>query len=984
MGAPVFLPGSVEERLPPFLEALRLSGFSGDIADDAASRVVHSTDNSIYQRTPAAVIFPRDGEDILRAVRAAALHRMPVTARGGGTGTNGQSLTSGVIVDCSRHMNRVLAFDPEARTITVEPGMVLDQLNAFLKPHGLFFPPTVSTASRATIGGMIATDASGKGSRIYGRTSDYVEALEVVLADGSAGTVKAEDAEGLRRIAAEGGRLAIAAARVIEAVEAHRAEIEAVFPKMNRGLTGYNLLDVKGRDGRVRLQKLLAGSEGTLAFTRAATLRLVPRPAFRAIAVLRYASFRAALDDIARLLGADPAAIEIMDDKVLALAQEDVVWASLEKVLGGATDRPVAGLNVVEFVGDTREAVEAQLERLSSLPASRDQDLIDQITVRDQALVGTVWDLRKKAVGLLGRLGGIPFIEDTAVPPESLPAYVAEFRALLDGHGLDYGMFGHADVGCLHVRPVLDMRNSDHAALIRPLSDAVANLTKRYGGLLWGEHGRGVRGEYSPLFFGPELTPVLSKIKAAFDPGNLFNPGKLAVPAEGLVVDRIDGVPFRGAFDRQLDQPHAERFGKAVACNGNGACHGWDAFDLMCPSYKATRDRNQSPKGRAALLREWARRKSSGEDRDAAFRPFEDEVKAALDTCLSCKACASLCPVKVDIPAMRADFFASYYESRRRPLRHRALGLLETGLTAARRMPALARVLTRSKLVAAIAEKAFGLVDLPAFHAARKAAAHPVGPANGRPVVLLEDLFTSSFDGQSVEAAEALLVRLRYRVTRRPARPNGKALQVLGLVAPFRAIAEARLAEVEALAEGGIPILTIDAATGLMFADDYAKSAGRTPSAKVLPIEQFLVAEIESGRIVPSQESSGGRLTLLTHCTERAARPLTPKHWETVFAAFGVALETPATGCCGMAGMFGHEKEHKSLSETLFRMSWQPILDRAEPTAVLASGFSCRCQTERFGGFRPRHPAEALLEAISGAASPLRPHGLKTGDIHAE
>lgn len=984
MGAPVSMTGMNEERVKPFLDALRASGFTGDIAADAASRTVYSTDNSIYQRPPAAILFPRNGEDVQRVVKAAASYRMPVTPRGGGTGTNGQSLTSGVIVDCSRHMNRVLAFDRDARTITVEPGMVLDQLNAFLKPHGLFFPPTVSTASRATIGGMIATDASGKGSRIYGRTSDYVESLDVVLSDGTTGIVQTEDLPGLQRLAAEGGRLAIAAGRVLEAVERHRNEIEAVFPKMNRGLTGYNLLDVKGSDGRLRLQKLLAGSEGTLAFTRAATLRLVPRPAFRAIAVLRYASFRAALDDIARLLGADPAAIEIMDDKVLALAQEDVVWASLEKVLGGASDRPVAGLNVVEFVGDTKEEVEAQLERLASLPASADQDLIDQITVREQALVATVWDLRKKAVGLLGRLGGIPFIEDTAVPPESLPAYVGEFRGLLDAHGLDYGMFGHADVGCLHVRPVLDMRNPDHAALIRPLSDAVAALAKRYGGLLWGEHGRGVRGEYSPLFFGPELTPVLSRIKAAFDPANLFNPGKLAVPAEGLAVDRIDGVPFRGEFDRQIDASHADRFGKAVACNGNGACHGWDAFDLMCPSYKATRDRNQSPKGRAALLREWARRRSTGEDRDAAFPAFEEEVKAALDTCLSCKACASLCPVKVDIPAMRAEFFAAYYGSRKRPRRHRALGHLETALVAARRLPALSRALSRSKLVATVAEKTFGLVDLPAFHAARKAAAHPVGPTNGRPVVLLEDLFTSSFDGQSVEAAEALLVRVGYRVTRRPARPNGKAQQVLGLLAPFRAIAEARLAEVDALAEGGIPVLTLDAATGLMFADDYAKSAGRAPKAKVLPIEQFLVAELEAGRIVPSQESSGGRLTLLTHCTERAARPLTPKHWERIFAAFGVSLETPATGCCGMAGMFGHEKEHKSLSETLFRMSWQPILDRAEPNAVLASGFSCRCQTERFGGFRPRHPAEALLEAISGAAGPLRPHGLKTGDIHAE
>lgn len=971
---------TARDRLQPFLAALSREGFGGDVAADEASRTVYSTDNSIYQLAPSAIVFPRDGVDVARLVRAAAESGMPVTARGAGTGTNGQSLTGGVIADVSRHMNRILAFDREAMRVTVEPGVVLDQLNAFLKPHGLFFPPTVSTASRATIGGMVATDASGKGSRIYGRTSDYVEELDVVLSDGSEARIGSLGALEAAELTTGAGRLSHAIATVLAAVTANRDLIDSVFPRMNRGLTGYNLQQLVDADGGVHPQKLLAGSEGTLAFTRAITLRLIPRPLQRAIAVLRYQSFDAALADIARLLGAVPAAIEIMDDKVLSLAQEDVVWTTLESVLGGATEVPVMGLNVVEFVGDTVEAVESQLSRLAALTVPAGSGILDQLIVRDAALVATVWDLRKKAVGLLGRLGGVPFIEDTAVPPENLTRYVREFRALLDAHGLDYGMFGHADVGCLHVRPVLDLRRPEHAALIRPLSDAVAALTQRHGGLIWGEHGRGFRGEYSPAFFGPELYAVLCEIKAAFDPQNLFNPGKLAPAFKGAPIDRIDGIPFRGEKDRQIVD---NAFEKAVSCNGNGACHGWDAFDLMCPSYKATRDRNQSPKGRAALLREWVRRTSTGEDRLPGFASFESGVKAALDTCLSCKACTSLCPVKVDIPTMRARFLDSYHARNGRPMRHRVLPLLEATLSIGRRMPTFANAVTGVSPVRAVIERLLGLADLPRFHPAPA----PAGPkGRGRTVLILEDSFTSSFDGELVASAEALLSALGYRVERLTPVPNGKALQVNGLLDKFGSVAEKADAHLRQAAVSGHPVIALDAATALMYSDEYPKTTGRPAAAPVLLLEQFLTEEIQAGHIEPKRQGKATSYALLSHCTEKSARPTSPKLWTEVFKAFGLVLETPSTGCCGMAGLFGHEIEHKSLSSTLFQMSWKPILDRREPETVLASGFSCRCQTERLEGFRPRHPAEALLHHLTAESppAPSRPHDQNLGKIHAE
>lgn len=972
-----------KDRLSPFLAALRLEGFTGEILADEAARTVYATDNSIYQLAPALIVFPRDGEDVARLMRAAAATGMPVSPRGGGTGTNGQSLTGGVVIDLSRHMNRILGFDKERRQVTVEPGVVLDQLNAWLTPHGLFFPPTVSTASRATIGGMVATDASGKGSRLYGRTSAYVEALDVVLADGSTALVTSLNQAGMDEAEKRGGLYGNALRQVRQTCTGKATEIRSVFPAMNRGLTGYNLLDVIGEEGLFHPQKLLSGSEGTLAVTRAVTLRLIERPAARALAVIRYRSFSGALDDVARLLKADPAAIEIMDEKVLALAREDVVWQSLEAVLGGPTAEPVAGLNVVEFIGRDAAEVEAGLSRLLALSDAKGADELDAIPVRDPALVATVWELRKKAVGLLGRLGGIPFIEDTAVPPESLPEYLKAFRALLDAHGLDYGMFGHADVGCLHVRPVLDMRNPAHAALIRPLSDQVAELTHRYGGLIWGEHGRGFRGEYGPQFFGEALYADVQAIKAAFDPHNLLNPGKLAASVDGVTVDRIDGIPLRGRFDREIVGPLKADMEKAVACNGNGACFGWDAADLMCPSYKATRDRSQSPKGRAALLREWARRKSTGEDRLPEFKPFEEAVHASLATCLSCKACSSLCPVRVDIPTMRATFMEAYYRNRRRPLRHLLMARMEPMLDLARRMPGLINRLAGSRLSRLLMERLFGLVDLPSFHPARP----PIPDAEraeGPRVVIIEDPLNAAFDGRVIEAAEALLGMLGYRVKRLGPVENGKALQLLGHREAFSRIAAKAFEQLAQAVEPEASLIALDAATGLLYEDEFAKATGRPAPRQVEAIDAFLEREIRAGRIPAcSADQASPPLALLPHCTEKSARPQVGKGWQQIFDHFGLALSLPPAGCCGMAGMFGHESEHKALSQSLFEMSWRPILDRNGVEAVLASGFSCRCQTERLTGSRPRHPVEALLSAVLARGIGAR-HALNEGKTDAE
>ncbi len=973
-----------EPQLRAFLDALQASGYRGDFADDAATRTVFSTDNSIYQVRPAAVLFPREPEDLQRIVRLAGSRQfgpIALSPRGGGTGTNGQSLTTGVIVDTSRYLNRIIAFDEEKRLVTVGPGVVLDQLNAFLKPCGLFFPPTVSTSSRATLGGMVATDASGKGSRIYGRTSDYIEELEIVLPDGQEFTVKSLTPEALEDICRRDDSVGRVHAEVRRVVTERAALIAEVFPEMNRGLTGYNLREVLADDGTFNLARLLAGSEGTLALTKSITFRVIPRPSHRAIVAIRYADFQAALVDVQRLLAAEPAAIEILDDKVLAVATQDVIWAAIETVLGGEPPRPVGGLNFVEFVGDSEQAVGEEVERLEAMLAADAGTAMDWKVVRDPATVTQMWELRKKAVGLLGKMPGkrqgIPFVEDTAVPPENLAAYVAEFRAMLDGYGLTYGMFGHADVGCLHVRPALDMTNPDDASLIRPISDRVAELTRKYGGLLWGEHGRGFRGEYSPFFFGPTLYDELCRIKAAFDPQNIFNPGKLATPGKIGGVDHIDDVPLRGELDRTLAPARAAEFDRAVACNGNGACHSWNVYEPMCPSFKATGDRTQSPKGRAALLREWARLETEVQGNGAdgsALHAFEDQVKQSLSTCLSCKACSNQCPVKVDIPSMKARFLHGYHRRVGRSRRDRLVARMESALALARRLPRLANAIAGNRLAGSMLANSFGLVDLPSFSTSSGGGKRYADPATiaalsaiekQRAVVLLEDTFTATFDRPVIDAIDTLLTRIGCRVYRGRPRANGKALHVLGMLDRFRPVAEAAADDLARWAATGVPVIGAETVTALMHEQEYADATARKPAIVVQSVDQFLANGITAGRFAIGKVEARGPFTILLHCTEKTARPKTAANWAAVFAAFGQKAEVPATGCCGMAGLFGHQVEHQDMSKTLFDASWRPHLDKIEPMAILATGFSCRCQTERFQGMRPRHPAEALIELLN-------------------
>lgn len=988
-----------------FLAALKTKGFRGEVGTDYASRTVLATDNSIYQRLPQAVIFPLDQDDVAcvaRLLDAPAYRAIKLTARGGGTGTNGQSLTDGIVVDLSRHMNRILEIDPLSRRVRVQAGVVKDQLNAALKPHGLFFAPELSTSNRATIGGMVNTDASGQGSCTYGKTRDHVLELRSILLGGEQLHSRPLDEDELEGECSRDDRIG-EIYRVVRGIHDDKADlIEARFPKLNRCLTGYDLAHIRDEDGRFNLNSVMCGAEGSLCFVVEALLNVLPIPQYSVLVNVRYASFMDALRDARSLIEHKPLSIETVDSEVLMLAMKDIVWHSVAEYFPADPDRPTLGINLVEFSGDDIVEVEGRVAAfIEHLQADQTVERLGHTLAQGGEAVKQVYGMRKRSVGLLGNVQSDirpqPFVEDTAVPPENLANYIAEFRALLDSFGLQYGMFGHVDAGVLHVRPALDMKDPRQAALVRPISDGVAVLTQRYGGLLWGEHGKGLRSEYAPAFFG-ELYPSLQAVKSAFDPCNQFNPGKIATPldsTESLI--RIDEAVMRGDLDRQIGERVWSSYESVVHCNGNGACYNYDPNDAMCPSWKATRQRQHSPKGRASLIREWLRLQgNAGVDvlSTSLRRPhflkglpqrwrnsraqrqgsadFSHEVYEAMAGCLACKSCAGQCPIKVNVPEFRSRFLELYHGRYLRPMRDYLIGSLEFSIPYFARVPGLYNTLMAAPWVKRwLADKA-GMVDSPLlsrfdFQAVLnrwqvEPATQPrlatLSPAQvEKSIIVVQDAFTRYFETPLMASFIELASRMGFQVFIAPFNPNGKPLHVQGFLAAFNRAAVRNAGQLQTLSESGVRLVGLDPAMTLIYRQEYQKVPGLASAPKVeLPQEWLIDCAMQ---LPASLERRSFRL--LAHCTEKTNVPTSSKQWVGIFKRANLDLVIEATGCCGMSGTYGHEARNQEASRMIFNQSWQKKLEKEQVGEPLATGYSCRSQVKRLAGLELKHPLEVLL-----------------------
>lgn len=993
-----------------FLTELAIHGFEGEIGQQQSDRLIAATDNSIYQRMPDAVVFPKHAQDVQLIAKIAAQSRFQsvvLAPRGGGTGTNGQSLTSGIVVDLSKHLNQILEINVEERWARVQSGVVKDQLNAALAPHGLFFAPELSTSNRATIGGMVNTDASGQGSCMYGKTRDHVLSLKTVLPGGLV-----YESEPI-----EGAELDAALDREDKVGEIHRLldhiqdtyadEIEATFPKLNRCLTGYDLAHIYDEHGRFDLNAILCGSEGTLGMIVEAKINVLPIPTCSAILSVRYPDFDSALRDAPVLMKLNAASIETVDSLVLQLAQKDIIWhAVAEYFPANPNNEPTLGINLVEFVAMNETDLEKQLAEITAFMERDQTDKRFGYTIaRGQKAVNQLWTMRKKSVGLLGGAAGdrrpLPFVEDTAVPPENLADYIAEFRALLDSHGLRYGMFGHADAGVLHVRPALDMKDTNQEPLIRTITEGVAALTKKYNGLLWGEHGKGLRSEYAPAFFG-KLYPVLQQIKQTFDPFNQYNPGKIAT-IPGATLTAVDAVPLRGHFDRQIPIVVRQAYDEGLHCNGNGACYNYDQDDYMCPSWKVTRDRRHSPKGRASLLREWLRQLAQkgiqpvgkiSQLSQLASLPkklwftisntekadFSHEVKSAMDGCLACKSCAGQCPIKVDVPSFRSKFLYYYHQRYLRPVKDYLVASMEFIAPIAAKLPAAYNLLTQSAIGRYLLGK-LGLVHSPALKPlaiepmltrglvqlatpAKLAALSDAQKANS--VIIVQDVFTRYFEPKVLQDLILLLNHLGITPWLAPLLPNGKPLHVHGFLGWFEKVAKKNQQNLAPLATSGVPLLGVDPSMTLTYRGEYAKTLGAEQAIQVMLVQEWLTAWLKKQTNLPQAKVSATHW-LLSHCSEKTSQPQSHLQWQSIYEQLGITLKPLQTGCCGMAGIFGHEAKHRETSQAIYAQSWKKVVeDEAKRDQLVATGYSCRCQAKLESQTELPHPVSVLKTALVG------------------
>lgn len=1002
-----------------YIDALKQSGFSGDLNPDYANRIVLSTDNSIYQMLPQGVLYPRSTEDLVLIAKLADEARfaeVKLSARGGGTGTNGQSLTDGLIVDVSKHMNQVLEINAEERWVRVQGGVVKDQLNRALKPYGLFFAPELSTSNRATIGGMINTDASGQGSVMYGKTRDHVLELNSVFLGGEVWSSKPITDDELAEIKKRDDKVG-EVHRQVDAIFTEKKDlIDAKFPKLNRCLTGYDLAHIRDEQGLFNLNSVLCGGEGSLAFIVEAKLNVLPIPKYAALVNIKYDSFETSLRDATDLMKFNPTSIETIDSKVLNLAMGDIIWDTVSAYFPTEAGEPdIKGINLVEYTSDDEAALKADVAKLEAHLKTVEGETGKSFgfsVIYGATEINKVWAMRKKSVGLLGNAKGqerpIPFVEDTAVPPENLADFIMEFRKVLDDRELAYGMFGHVDAGVLHVRPAIDMKDEHQESLIREVTDQVVALTVKYKGLLWGEHGKGVRSEYSPEFFG-ELYPELQKIKAAFDPRNQMNPGKIATPAiGGAELLKIDQVPTRGQFDRQISAAVREEYDSAMFCNGNGACFNYDPNDAMCPSWKGTRQRINSPKGRSSLIREWLRliektgtnlqtesakvkarsfftslprrikntlSKQKGEEYD-----FSHEVHESMMACLACKSCVGQCPIKVNVPDFRARFLEVYYGRYLRPAKDYMVGSLEYMIPWLAKFPAPYNWAMKNRALKAVFRKHVGMVDSPAICtnsliSGMKARGVQFATPElikglsieerDNAVIIVQDAFTSYFESQLVLDLIDLLTGLGFYVLMAPFKPNGKPLHVHGFMKAFEKAAESNGAMLKALDETGVPLIGVDPSMTLTYRQEYGYVIPEKELPNVQLIQEWLVTHTDRLKTYNSPHLPSAEFKLLAHCTEKTSVAPSIRLWQEIYEAMGQKLSIQAVGCCGMSGTYGHETQNADTSRAIYQLSWADVVNAPEnKNKLVATGYSCRSQVKRIDEQVIPHPIQMLLAQL--------------------
>jgi FAD/FMN-containing dehydrogenase/Fe-S oxidoreductase len=987
----------------PRLEARLRSNTTGDVFFDPFNRGRYATDASFYQIMPAGVVVPRSTDEALRALAICRDEGLIVTPRGGGTSQCGQTVNDGIVIDLSKHLNRILSLDAGNRSCVVEPGIVLDDLNRQLKKHGLWFPVDVSTASRATIGGMAGNNSCGGRSLRYGTLRDNTLSMDAALADGTMlhfGEVPRD----LGQVNSSDGGLALF--RDMLALGAREAaEITERFPKVQRRVGGYNLDALVPRNAPNNMAHLLVGSEGTLAFTTQVELKLWPVIRNKVLGVCHFGSFYEAMDAAQHLVKLRPIAVELADRTMLALGRE---IAMFQPIIGTAVRGDPDAVLIVEFAEEDQAENVTRLKQLGELMADlgfgwdqRQRKWGGVVEITEPSLQTAIAEFRAAGLNVMMSMKQegkpVSFVEDCAVPLPHLADYTERLNRIFAKHGTSGTMYAHASEGCLHVRPVLNLKLEKDVKAMRAIAEETFAMVREYKGSHSGEHGDGiVRSEFHETMFGPRIIADFREVKQRFDPGSVLNPGKIVDPP--AMDDRsLFRYPtdyrvgeFRTALDWSVYPGAGGGFQGAVEmCNNNGACRKLEG-GVMCPSYRVTRDEKDVTRGRANTLR----LAISGQLGPEALA--SDEMMDTLKLCVSCKACRHECPTGVDMAKMKIEVLAARATKHGLSLRDRLVGFLPHYAALASRFAPLANWRNNSPLLRTLFEKVSGISAQRALPAWRRdvfrSEVEAIGPADGREVVLFADTFNRAYERENLDAALRVLVAGGYRVhIPRPAdggRPLccGRTFLSAGLVDHARGELDRLVTTYGPFASRGVPIIGLEPSCLLTLRDELlslrSDEGAKSISAHALLFEEFLVREAGAGRLRLQLGPVADKALVHGHCHQKSFGAFKPVE-QVLRLVPDLNVETIESSCCGMAGAFGYGADTYQASIDMAELSLLPAVRRADDaTLIVADGTSCRHQIKDGAGRSAVHVARVLAMSLGSARSNPTPSPIAKEPIH--